>query len=76
MAEHLYIAFNQPRSTYPLLAPPGQPWPRDKKIPGKYDPADQDAPGLHRITKKAAPGRDQGQQGPQGRRLLQDRTAA
>ncbi len=55
MAEHLYIAFNQPRSTYPLLAPPGQPWPRDKKIPGKYDPADQDAPGLHRITKKLHP---------------------
>jgi hypothetical protein len=55
VAEHLYIAFNQPRSTYPLLAPPGQPWPRDKKIPGKYDPANPDAPGLHRITKKLHP---------------------
>jgi hypothetical protein len=55
VAEHLDAAHNRPNTTYPLLAPPGVPWPRDKSIPGKYQPQNPDAPGLHRITRALHP---------------------
>lgn len=55
VAEHLDLALNHPNSTYPLLAAPNQPWPRNKIIPGKYQPSKPDAPGLHRITAKLHP---------------------
>ncbi|WP_331735280.1 NucA/NucB deoxyribonuclease domain-containing protein (plasmid) [Streptomyces sp. NBC_01166] len=55
VAEHIDTAHNRPNTTYPLLAPPGVPWPRDKNIPGKYIAGNPDAPGLHRITKKLHP---------------------
>ncbi|ATW52340.1 hypothetical protein CGZ69_00285 [Streptomyces peucetius subsp. caesius ATCC 27952] len=55
VAEHIDTAQNRPNATYPLLAPPGVPWPRDKSIPGKYVAGNPDAPGLHRITKKLHP---------------------
>lgn len=52
VADHLDIAMNNPNSTYPLLAAPNQPWPRNKIIPGKYSPSNPNAPGLHRIIPK------------------------
>ncbi|MDJ1645425.1 NucA/NucB deoxyribonuclease domain-containing protein [Streptomyces pakalii] len=55
VAEHIDTAQNRAHSTYPLLAPPGVPWPRAKNIPGKYIPGNPDAPGLHRITKRLHP---------------------
>ncbi|MER6239069.1 NucA/NucB deoxyribonuclease domain-containing protein [Streptomyces clavifer] len=55
VAEHIDAAQNRPNSTYPLLAPPGVPWPRNKYIPGKYIAGNPDAPGLHRITKALHP---------------------
>ncbi|MFJ4966921.1 NucA/NucB deoxyribonuclease domain-containing protein [Streptomyces sp. NPDC088729] len=55
VAEHIDAAQNRPNTTYPLLAPPGVPWPRDKSIPGKYIPGSPDAPGLHRITRALHP---------------------
>ncbi|MEU1122981.1 NucA/NucB deoxyribonuclease domain-containing protein [Streptomyces sp. NPDC005899] len=55
VAEHIDAAHNRPNTTYPLLAAPGVPWPRNKYIPGKYIAGNPDAPGLHRITKKLHP---------------------
>ncbi|MFE9700521.1 NucA/NucB deoxyribonuclease domain-containing protein [Streptomyces sp. NPDC006270] len=55
VAEHIDTAQNRPNATYPLLAPPGVPWPRNKEIPGKYVPGNPDAPGLHRITQRLHP---------------------
>ncbi|MFF9691375.1 NucA/NucB deoxyribonuclease domain-containing protein [Streptomyces sp. NPDC014623] len=55
VAEHIDAAHNRPNTTYPLLAAPGVPWPRDKYIPGKYIPENPDAPGLHRITRALHP---------------------
>ncbi|MHC3455762.1 NucA/NucB deoxyribonuclease domain-containing protein [Streptomyces prasinus] len=55
VAEHIDAAQNRPNTTYPLLAAPGVPWPRDKSIPGKYIAGNPDAPGLHRITKALHP---------------------
>jgi hypothetical protein len=52
VAEHLDLAFSNPNSTYPLLAAPNVPAPRDKKFPGQYNPDNANAPGLHRITAK------------------------
>lgn len=56
VAFHIYTAQYHPNETYPLLVPPGVPQPRDKRIPGRYDPDNPNAPGLHRITKKLEPG--------------------
>jgi hypothetical protein len=55
VAEHIDAAHNRPNTTYPLLAAPGVPWPRDKSIPGKYIAGNPNAPGLHRITKALHP---------------------
>ncbi|MFG1940179.1 NucA/NucB deoxyribonuclease domain-containing protein [Micromonospora tulbaghiae] len=52
---HIWHAQNNPNDTYPMLAPDGVPWPRDKKIPGKFFPGDNTAPGLHRITGELHP---------------------
>ncbi|WP_425577910.1 NucA/NucB deoxyribonuclease domain-containing protein, partial [Streptomyces glomeratus] len=56
VAFHIYTAQYHPNQTYPLLVPPGVPQPRDKRIPGRYDPGHPNAPGLHRITEKLEPG--------------------
>ncbi|MEU1475806.1 NucA/NucB deoxyribonuclease domain-containing protein [Streptomyces sp. NPDC005760] len=56
VAQHIYDAQYFPNSTYPLLVPPGVPQPRDKVIPGRYDPGNAAAPGLHRITETLHPG--------------------
>ncbi|MBP2333920.1 hypothetical protein JOF41_000098 [Saccharothrix coeruleofusca] len=49
VARHIKIAQDQPNSTYPKLTST-DPQPRDKRIPGRYDPGNANAPGLHRIT--------------------------
>ncbi|MFJ9041090.1 NucA/NucB deoxyribonuclease domain-containing protein [Streptomyces sp. NPDC102406] len=56
VAQHIYDAQYFPNTTYPLLVPPGVPQPRDKTIPGRYDPDNANAPGLHRITELLHPG--------------------
>ncbi|MGW5080962.1 NucA/NucB deoxyribonuclease domain-containing protein [Micromonospora echinospora] len=52
---HIWRAQNDPNDTYPMLAPDGVPWPRDKEIPGKFVPGDNTAPALHRITSALHP---------------------
>ncbi|MGC4808215.1 NucA/NucB deoxyribonuclease domain-containing protein [Micromonospora sp. DT233] len=52
---HIWTAQNDPNSTYPMLAPDGVPWPRDKNIPGKFFPGNNTAPSLHRITQELHP---------------------
>ncbi len=49
VALHIATAQDRPNDTWPRLVPDGTPPPRDKRIPGKYDPGNADAPGLHRI---------------------------
>ncbi|MEU6392387.1 hypothetical protein [Streptomyces sp. NPDC046939] len=56
VAEHIRTAQNNPNATWPKLVPEGQPQPRDKRIPGKYEPTNPNAVGLHRITEKHEPG--------------------
>lgn len=52
---HIWRAQNDPNDTYPMLAPDGVPWPRDKSIPGKFFPGNNTAPALHRITQELHP---------------------
>jgi hypothetical protein len=56
VALHIATAQDRPNDTWPRLVPEGVPPPRDKRIPGKYDPGNADAPGLHRITGELHPG--------------------
>lgn len=56
VAFHIYTAQFFPNLTYPLLVPPGVPPPRDKNIPGRFEPGNPDADGLHRITEQLYPG--------------------
>lgn len=60
VALHIFEAQMRPNDTYPLLVPPGVPRPRDKRIPGRFEPNNSDAPGLHRITPKLHPGEVKG----------------
>jgi hypothetical protein len=56
VALHIFTAQEHPNDTFPLLVPPDFPPPRDKRIPGKYDPGNASAKGLHRITEVLHPG--------------------
>ncbi|MEV8427056.1 NucA/NucB deoxyribonuclease domain-containing protein [Streptomyces niveus] len=50
VAEHIYYAQWFSNDTFPLLAPPGEPAPRDKEIPGAWVAGGPDGAPLHRIT--------------------------
>ncbi|WP_285506884.1 NucA/NucB deoxyribonuclease domain-containing protein [Actinokineospora sp. NBRC 105648] len=56
VALHIFGAQTRPNETYPLLVPPGTPAPRDKRIPGEFQPTNPNAPSLHRITSVLQPG--------------------
>jgi Deoxyribonuclease NucA/NucB len=56
VAFHIYTAQFFPNTTHPFLVPPGVPPPRDKRIPGRFEPDNPSAPGLHRITDQLHPG--------------------
>ncbi|SNY73328.1 Deoxyribonuclease NucA/NucB [Paractinoplanes atraurantiacus] len=56
VALHIATAQDRPNDTWPKLVPEDVPPPRDKRIPGKYQPGVADAPGLHRITAELHPG--------------------
>lgn len=76
VAEHLYIAFNQPHSTHPAAGPSRAAVAEGQEEPRQVRPGRPRRPRTAPHHQEAAPGRDQGRQGPQGLRLLQDRPGA